>query len=763
MKRLDLSNLDDVQFEVLEQFLLNIRDKGFTRRDFDYRRWQMDLALKQEFQTMSIERGTYQDYNLVESDLDVNPGDEPDAYSDLYVPLLLKFFRASLINMSNLCFPANGDWLNITRKFSDYFYKSGIENFLPFVNDAWVNILKTENQRFGYKEVYKSSMAEDISYGNTVLGHRYNPDTYAIEPFAPGIGTVAMWPVTSEWKKSNLCMYYDVNYAELMGREDLDQEIIAEIEPSVGSDSRTGFDGSGSTRIKEAKETNVPFGEVRLHDFYIPSFYARGKNNEIFIGKGMFLTVAINPRIKSGSKIKHRSVYILKATEDVKSYEHGILLATFGTNLPSVFYSQGLLQPFLPQQYIANQLFSEASRSVGMTTDPPKSITGSNGLMIDPNETPIPDFVAGGVFPNMKIELAIDPMGIAQCLDTFLKYISYLERNLEEGLGISKQIGAINQGSKSTSEVRETYSGQQMNFVEMAARYDEQELRPSSDVRLVLTQSTVRDQVESAVQATLEDSAITDVESVYEEVLSSNPMFRRLLNFCTIQPDYENYYKQAMEDYLQDQALIRELEQMSMQIQQALAFSLSPIPPLPEVPQVRDPQTGAMVPTIQEIEMLKKEWYTGQQQERMSAGQKAKDLELEIETKKLTFKDAKVPPEPSLKLYYEMLIAPVSNSDIVVTGSMTTVSKELARENLAMLMASLPQFPPATTSKVDYDNLLMMLGRVNDVPLRELLKDRADVVREEIAAEKQAQFDQELQMRMAENPGAATPKPASNP
>ena len=89
--------------------------------------------------------------------------------------------------MSNLCFPSNGDWLKIDRSFSEFFYETGIEGFLPFINDAWVDIIKTENQRFGLKGKYKVAMAEMISYGNTVLGHSYNPKLHFLEPFAPSI------------------------------------------------------------------------------------------------------------------------------------------------------------------------------------------------------------------------------------------------------------------------------------------------------------------------------------------------------------------------------------------------------------------------------------------------------------------------------------------------------------------------------------------------------------------------------------------------
>jgi hypothetical protein len=132
-------------------------------------------------------------------------------------------------------------------------------------------------------------------------------------------------------------------------------------------------------------------------------------------------------------------------------------------------------------------------------------------------------------------------------------------------------------------------------------------------------------------------------------------------------------------------------------------------------------------------------------------------MEVELQRKKLTFKDVVQPPEPKRKVFYEMLIAPIGDSDVVVTGAMTTTSKELARENLLMLLQSLPAFPQGTLQKIDYDGVLMLLARANDVPMRDLLKDQSEIMREEEAAQQQAQYNQQLQMQMAQNPGAQIP------
>jgi hypothetical protein len=122
MEDIDFNSMDKDLVEIRDKFLLKVKNGAFTRVEFDRGRWCMDLALKQEFKDTAITRGTYTNYglninqvsNLSEQEIqDIETPNQPDEFSELYLPLMLKFFRAYLVNMSNLCFPANGDWLKI--------------------------------------------------------------------------------------------------------------------------------------------------------------------------------------------------------------------------------------------------------------------------------------------------------------------------------------------------------------------------------------------------------------------------------------------------------------------------------------------------------------------------------------------------------------------------------------------------------------------------------------------------------------------------
>ena len=508
----------------------------------------------------------------------------------------------------------------------------------------------------------------------------------------------------------------------------------------------------------------MPFGKVRLYDFFLPSVCLRGKEGEKFVAKNVYITAAIKPKLDPNTKLEHKSIYVLKATQNVSPVEHGLLFAAFGTNLPGVFYAQGPLQPFLPHQYTANQFMSEISRTVGMVTDPPKSINPIAGGMLDPIETPTPEFEAGAEYENMTVNTLFNPTDAANCLNVFLAYMNYCERVVEEGIGMSKgQMGSMHQGRKTATEIKESYSGSALNVVEAAGRFDEQVLRPSIICRIRATQQILEDQITRAVGAVSEDPSVQGDEQAYEIALGENELFNRLLNYSGIESSYDNFYKKTQAERIEDMSIYQEVEQMAQQIQQMVQFADSPPVPPPQIPQreIVDPQTGQtmVVPPAAEIAGLQQQWLESQQQQKDQARLQAKSLETDMKIKALTFGDVKEPPPPSRKLFYEMLIAPITDSDIVVTGSMTTISKELARENLLMLLNALAGFPPEAIMKIDFDGILQMLARANDVSLRDMLKDETQLLREEEAQKKQQLRIEQMQQQASQVPGAQIPMP----
>jgi hypothetical protein len=96
MQPLDFKALDEEQLKVVEQFLLRLRQNGYTRNEFDYSRWQMDCAVKQEFLESSYQSQGFVGYNLTGDEVSSLTGFNsaeysPDVYSDLFHPLMVKF------------------------------------------------------------------------------------------------------------------------------------------------------------------------------------------------------------------------------------------------------------------------------------------------------------------------------------------------------------------------------------------------------------------------------------------------------------------------------------------------------------------------------------------------------------------------------------------------------------------------------------------------------------------------------------------------
>lgn len=750
-----------------KEHLLAIKEKAFLREDFEYRRWQMDLALKQQFIDQAYNSGDYSNYNLDGARVaEMNEfGDdfEVDSYSDLYLPLLHKYSRAYLVNMSNLCFPANGDWLNITRGFSQYFYKTGIEKFLSFINDAWISIIKTENQRFSFKSKYKTAMLELINYGNTVVGHDYDPLTTVVTPYVPGIGCAALYPITDDWKKSNLVYYYDVNYGELLRRTDLDQEILSQIKPEEGM-QYTGVESSSQSRSYDKRESNVEYGKVRLYNFFLPSVYLEVDGEQV-VSTGVFVVAAIRPNFKDNSELKKEEVHILKVTENVSEVDHGLLFAAFGTLMPGTFYHQGPIQPFLPHQYTANQFISEVSRTVGMVMDPPKDINSKGYGVLDPMETDVPAFVSGASYIGLDVKPLVNPTDASNSLNVFLNYLNFLEKQLEEGTGVSKgALGTMHQGRKTATEIKESYSGSQLNLVEGAANYDEHVLRQSIICRIRATQLILEEQVrQSVVEIIQSEPDVQSEEEAYEMVLQTNELFNRLLNYSAIESSYEQFYKKTMGERIQDLNILQEVQQIAGQIQQLIALADAPLMPPPPIPQkeIVDPETGGIMiaPTAVEIAQLQQQFVQQQQMQKDQARMQAKQLETEMKIKQLMYKDVKEPPLPTKKLFFEMLIAPIADSDIVVTGSMTTVSKSLARENMLDMLQAIRMFPEKVITRIDFEGILQLLARANDLSIRDLYKDESDILRETEEAKQEQMRIMQMQQQASQVPGAQIPMP----
>lgn len=764
MEILDVKQLDEKQAEYLEQHILDIAEGAFVRQEFDTNRTNMDLACKQQYQDYyDVVQNPFYYYNIannpnaanIQVAYDMQANRTSDEFSDLYLPILLTAERVLFVNIKNLCFPANGDWIGIERCYSSLMSELRLQKFIPFANDAWIKILKTLNQRYSFVEKYGVNLLECIRYGNTALVHTYNVDNNFVDITTPGIRNAGIFPLTDRWRESNQVISYDVNYNDLLLREDLDQDLIEQFAPSENYTQSQTLAKQGSNQKQQYDQYNLPYGKIRLYDVFMPSVYINPDDNgDPLIARNVYVTVAVMPDKKDDASADSESnVYILKANQNVDPSDHGLIFASYGQRMPGTFYHPGALIPFLPHQVAANQLFSGYIRTAANVAEPAFTRNTPDGIF-DPETTPLNEYVRGAFYDNVNIEAIIRP-DYAQAMVSSLNGLETISGKVETGVGISKaQQGVINEGRKSATEIKEAYSGSQLQLVEAAGQFDQQVLRPSISIRLSLTQKLLKEQIEITVQKLTQEStrnlqegllpAAPSPEALYEIALTTNPLFLSLLEQSGIKEAYEDFYKLTMDQFLKDQEILMRAEQLRAEIQSLLAMAdpSTPLPPMPQPP-------GGIPP--EQIQAAQQQYVM---QTKQRAMMEAKTKELDLKRLELQFKGIQEPPQVSNKLLFDILCDPIKDSDIVVTGSMTTVSKEMARQNLNDFMMSVANYPPEAIAKMDFDGILMLQARANDLPLREIMKSPADLMRQEEAMQQQAAEQQMLIQQAAQVPGA---------
>jgi hypothetical protein len=316
-------------------------------------------------------------------------------------------------------------------------------------------------------------------------------------------------------------------------------------------------------------------------------------------------------------------------------------------------------------------------------------------------------------------------------------------------------MGVFNDGKRSAAEVREVNSAGQMGVADVSSYFDEQVLQPSITNRIQRTQRILKEQIEEVVGPY--DPELLDID-FYEEVLEENELFVRLLEFSGLEEAYEEFYQRKLHEAIDNKRVKQELEGMLQQIQSLQEFAASEIPPFIAPPSGIDPQTGMLAISDAEIDQMEAAHVQQEEMARDNAIKQAQSLQLEVEMKTLQLKDITPVPEPSLFTLYQILTAPISESDVIITGSKTSLSKDLMRANLANYYEFLGKLPPEVVRTVDLEQIHKGVVKASDLGLTDIRKDEATIRKEEEQVQKQAQLEQQLRLKMAENPGSQVPK-----
>lgn len=749
VENLDLSQVSEDQLNDLVGHLVNLQYSiENSNNEFELKREAVDKVI---FQSETYEYETRAGYaynsNSGMSELDASIEEAnfgEDEFSTLRDPALYRVYRAWVNNIKNACFPSSDDWIDVKRTYSSWFSQNGLREFLQNVNEAWLNILKTENQRYLFKKKYSAAIAEMVAYGNTGVVHYYDPDEHYVNLKVPGINNLSVFPVTDRWRESNLIIQYDVNYSELTARTDLDQEIVAAIKPQTSLNRIHDNKARGATRKAQDDKIQTPYGKVKLIDIYIPSlFLQKNSEEEPITGEGLYFTLAYNVELQSGFSPENfgyrQNTFILKAKKNVSRIDHGILLAAAGSTLPGVFYHRGFIEPFLSHQKVLNQNISALGRITALIEDPPLSLIRQTDY--DYEKVEAPNFEPGAFYEGWDVKALIPPEYF-QVQNQFVNTQGIITNVIEQSSGLSKaQLAGLSSGRKSASEIREVASSGQLNIVDATNQFDEEILQPSICNRVILTQTQLKDQIEQEVLTNLEP---IPEELKYEQALLENKLFQRLMEFSGIEQTYLAYFEQNRHELFQNQEIFNQIQDMMKQIKQIQDFAVSEIPDyVPPIVQT-NPETGEQIPSIQELEMMKQQYYQSEEQKRNEALAQIPQIEMQIEAKELQIdKTLQQAPKPSLKLYYDMLVYSISESDIVITGSKTTLSKDFARQNIKEFTGFL-QAVPEVASQYDLSTVMEYFARTLALPIEKLKKSPSQIRREEEAAAQRAALQEEL-------------------
>ena len=770
VETVDLSEVSKPQLEILTNFL-NLLVQNFllmNERQEDSRE-AVDRAIKQEYQdeTGGGLNGRSLPGSVVNSETaQIQEAMEgTDEFSDLYVPQLLSLNRAWVNNVENMCFPLNNDWVDIKRKHSLYFTQRGLKDFLPQANKAWTDILKVENQRFKFKHKYSTVIAETIRYGNSGLLHYYNPVEGYVDVKIPGIRNIAIYPESSQWEQSSKILRYDVTYGELLNRSDFNQEFVKAFKPSTESFTNIYSQdySRGSAEKQRLEEYFVPYGKLRLYDIHVPSVYIEDPEDpeNPFIGEDLYFTIAYNPELKPGiigEEINEGlQTFILKTTKNVDEIEHGIRLSIAGTTLPGEFFHQGMLIPFLPHQYLANQMISGAGRISALLSDPPLSVVRAPDA--DMEATPPKHLVGGGQYEGFTVT-AIIPPEYFQVVNQFRVMMEYLNSEVERGSGLSKgQLAQSNTGRRAAAEIKEVGSAGQLNVARVSGRIDDQILKPSFFCRISKTQRILVSQIEEELEELGGEDPNFDEATAMEEILLANGLFLRLLEFSGIDEAYEEFYKTRLEELFEDQQTEKEIEAMFEEVQKLQEFGQSEVPPYIAPPVTINPETGEETPTMEQVMADQEAYLQAQKQERQQALEQVSMIQGNIDMKKFQLKNVKEIPEPSFMIYYEILTESIRDSDLFALGTQSTLSKDLARQQIANLIDLVKALPENVQRTINFDGLLDKIALATaDMSSSEIRRDMSDIKKEEEQMQQTAQMENEIRLKMLNNPGAQPPK-----
>lgn len=687
-----------------------------------------------------------------------DPGQVKDVYSSLYLPVLYGIFQAVNVGLKDFIFPVDTDWFGFDMSNAPFFDRMMMKGFVKWNNRAWRNLIRAENETYNFLLEYHTALMQNNAYGGTVLSHYYCPETAVVDFVTLNIQDFALDPPYGNWKKSNKIIRSLVSYYELKKNPDYDQAFVNALNPIAYDSDLDNEDprSMGPTEVaNRIADGEIPAGNIVVHEFSMKNFFFDdGSGNPLIEGENVHFTCVFDAQFRDEvdvNELNGDTGHILLCAKVLEfDNEDGIVYGKYGTTMPNVAYHKGVIVPLLDHQVYVNQLFSGMSRKSALNANPPLTKAPNS---TSTRRTEVLPLAGNRIYSDISL-VPVFPQGLNIEIDK--NVIQFYIEQMEKFAGVT----AFNQGGRfstrrTATEVTESSRGADARLSDAAVEFDKTVLKPSLINRVHLNQYYLRRNTEDHLEELVPDiKAFQLRENVekgsFDEILNEElpkiAIYRRMKTQSRIDELYKEFYKQNKRLLLKNQELQNDIVIktnliQNMKVELAAALTEDPTADF-QPPVIQDPATGLttlavppeqLEPMVQQHIMMKRA-----AQDEMAV--RVQKLQTQIDLMRASIKDdlGEV-AEPSDALYYKVLTYPVSEGDVIITGSSASQNRQLERDNMDVFLGILGNVPQLARFFSE-EKLAEMLTRAINVNFTDIAKSQDELNQEEFIAKQQEEL-----------------------
>jgi hypothetical protein len=350
----------------------------------------------------------------------------------------------------------------------------------------------------------------------------------------------------------------------------------------------------------------------------------------------------------------------------------------------------------------------------------------------------------------MDLEPIFGPNGIP--IENDIATIQFVVQGMEKSVGITAQnIAGGDVTKKTATEISQSAAGADDRQGDAGREYDRQILKNSLAARVEHTQQHLIREIEELIGSSpllldqFEALEEEEQDQLLERALPESDLFNRLKEFSNIEELYREFFVENREEIAKQEQLTfdilmanQEVGALKDQIEEIDQTEFEPPPPIP------NPETGLLEPAVQseeEMQQLAQQFEEQKLQAKEQMALEMQQTQTQIDIMKNSVKRIKPAPEYSDALAYRLLTHPVKVSDVVITGSSTSLNRELEMNNLDRLLGIITNVP-TMLNEYDVKKLSKRVARVGGVNYRDVALDPEDRVAQEQRLKEQMMLEQ---------------------